>query len=296
MGVSDVESVKIQGRTFEAAALRNLIRPPDEKPDLTIFSGSEAIGEYNNPDLMKGMFPTLFPFGKGGFEEPQRKVTVAFDTHANYFLDIGDRSFWCHNSFIFVAMNIIQRRQAHLHTHFTVNSANFDAVSDVIEGIKPATLKAVVAKHLEEEGKVADLTAEEKKVFTLLSKVKTIAAKVTGSEASKITYRNEIRSYCGHFGIPHIFFTANPSPQNSPVFQLMCRDTAINLDERFPKMADYVKRCTRLADDPVAALDFFNFSCKAMMCCLFGWDFKKRRSSREGGILGHLKAFYGTTE
>ncbi|PBK69311.1 hypothetical protein ARMSODRAFT_1037826, partial [Armillaria solidipes] len=273
----------------------NLIRPPNEKPDLSIFSGSEAIGEYNNPDLLMGMFPTLFPYGKGGFEDPHREVPVSFETQANYCLDIANRCFRYHESFIFVVMNMIQRRQAHLHTHFAVNEPDFESVASDISGIHPETLKSV-AKHLEEEGSVQDLTAEEKKVFALLEKVKTISSKIMGSEASKILYRNEIKAYCGHFAIPHIFFTANPSPQNSPLFQLMCGDTSINLDERFPEMVDYVKHCIRLANDPVAALDFFNFSCKAMIQFLFGWDFKKGRSSREGGIIGHLKAFYGTNE
>ena len=29
---------------------------------------------------------------------------------------------------------------------------------------------------------------------------------------------------------------------------------------------------------------------------LFGWNYKKRESSVHGGILGHLSAFYGTSE
>ncbi|KAK0219145.1 hypothetical protein IW262DRAFT_1229888, partial [Armillaria fumosa] len=271
------------------------VRPPDEKLDLTIFRGSAAIGEYNNPDLLKGMFLTLFPFGRGGFEEPHRKVSMSFETQANYCLDLDNRCFRYHDAFIFVVMNMIQHQQVHLHTHFTVNNEDFAKVAEDIAGVKPSMLKNV-AKHLEEEGRVADLTAEEKKVFSLLSKVKTIASKVTGLEASKILYRNEILAYCGHFGIPHIFFTANPVPQHSPLFQLMCGDVSIDLDERFPKVVDTVKRAMQLAKDPVAALDFFNFSCKAMIQYLFGWDFKKKCSTKEGGIIGHLKAFYGTNE
>ncbi|SJL11507.1 uncharacterized protein ARMOST_14911 [Armillaria ostoyae] len=69
MGVSDIESVNIQGRTFQASALKNLIRPPGKKPDLLAFCGEDAIGEYSNPRLMMGMFPTLYPYGKGGFED-----------------------------------------------------------------------------------------------------------------------------------------------------------------------------------------------------------------------------------
>ncbi|KAK0467381.1 hypothetical protein IW261DRAFT_1553893 [Armillaria novae-zelandiae] len=216
----------------------NLIHPPDEKPDLTIFRGSSAVGEYNNPDLIKGMFLTLFPFGRGGFEESHCPVSLSFEAQANYYLDLGDHSFRYHESFIFVVMNMVQRRQAHLHTHFTIRNSDFSKVAEDIKGH--------VARHLEEEGR-------EKKVFALLSKVKTIASKVTGSEASKMLYRNEILAYC-----------ANP---------LMCGDVTVDLD-------DTLKWAMCLANDPT------------MIQYLFGWDFKKRCSTKEGGIIGHLKAFY----
>ncbi len=144
---------------------------------------------------------------------------------------------------------MIQRRQAHLHTHFAVKEPDFESIASDIYGIYPETLKSL-AKHLEEEVSVQDLTAEEKKVFAFLEKVKSISSKIIGSEGSKILYQNEIKAYCGHFTILHIFFMANPSPQKSPLFQLMCRDTSIDLDERFPEMVDYVKCCIWLANDP----------------------------------------------
>ncbi|PBL03890.1 hypothetical protein ARMGADRAFT_910520, partial [Armillaria gallica] len=295
MGVSDIESVNVQGHTFQLSALQNLIRPPRKKPDLITYCGEDAIGEYNNPHLMMGMFPSLHPYGKGGFEDSERVVPVSFCSQANLYLDLSDCAFQWHNSFIFVAMNMIQHHEAHLHTHLTVKSSNFAATVADIEGVTPHTLCSV-SHHLEEQGHPADLTMEEKKVFTLLSKVRTISAKITGSEASKVTYRNEIKAYCAHFNIPHIYFTMNPDPANSPIFQVVVGDTTVDLDEHCPHMVDYVKHTLCLAADPVTALDFFNFSCKAMMCYLFGWDFAKKRSSPDGRILGHLKAFYGTTK
>lgn len=36
-----------------------------------------------------------------------------------------------------------------------------------------------------------------------------------------------------------------------------------------------------------------------IQCCfkyLLGWDYKKQQSSLQGGLFGHLQAFYGTTE
>lgn len=295
MGVSDIESVNIQGCTFQLSALQNLIRPPRKKPDLIAYCGEDAIAEYNNPHLMMGMFLLLYPYGKGGFEDSEQIVPVSFCSQANLYLDLSDRVFRWHNSFIFIVMNMIQRCEAHLHTHLAVKSSNFAATAADIKGVTPHTLHSV-SHHLEEQGRSADLTMEEKKVFTLLSKVRIISVKITGSEVLKITYRNEIKAYCAHFNIPHIYFTANPDPANSPIFQVVVGDTMVDLDEQFPHMVDYVKCTLRLAANPVAALDFFNFSCKAMMHYLFGWDFAKKHSSPDGGILGHLKAFYGTME
>ncbi len=269
MGVSDIESVNIQGRTFQSSALKNLIRPPGKRPDLLTFCGEDAIGEYSNPRLMMGMFPTLYPYGKGSFEDSVQQVTIGFRNQANLYLDLSDRVFRRHNSFIFMAMNMIQHRDAHLHTHLAVKSSNFAATAANIEGVMPETLRSV-SRHLEEQEHVSDLSADEQKVFTLLSKVRTISSKITGSEASKITYRNEIKAYCAHFSIPHIYFMANPDPVNSLIFQVIAGDTMVDLDEHFPHMVDYICRCLRLAADPVAALDFFNFLCKAMMRYLFG--------------------------
>lgn len=61
----------------------------------------------------------------------------------------------------------------HLHTHFAVGNSNFEHVAREISGIKASTL-IEVALHLKQEGRVSSLTAEQKKVFTLLSQAKTI--------------------------------------------------------------------------------------------------------------------------
>ena len=91
MGVSDVDNFKISGRSSTASALKNLL--PYRSPDLIIHHSQKAITEYNNPDLMPGMFPTLFPFGLGGFEHPLRMPKVSFQAHVNALLDIPDKSF-----------------------------------------------------------------------------------------------------------------------------------------------------------------------------------------------------------
>ena len=110
--------------------MRNIIEKPSDRPDLIIHRSSQPVREYDNPSFFPGMYPTLYPCGTGGFEDPTRPVTVSFQKQANYYLDLADRSFRYHHSFIFVVVNILQRRAAHLHTSFTVSQSRFKAVSE----------------------------------------------------------------------------------------------------------------------------------------------------------------------
>jgi len=80
------------------------------------------------------------------------------------------------------------------------------------------------------------------------------------------------------------------------MFQVIFGDQTINLDDRFPVLVSCTEHALRLAKDPVAAADFFDFSIQCLFEFLFGWDFVKVKSSVEGGILGWLKAFYVSAE
>ena len=296
MGVSDPECNKFSGRSFIASAIRNLYTSSSQnKPDLVIHRGSQAINEYNNPDLIPGCFPMLFPFGIGGFEMKDRPVSLSFQQQAAYYLNLHDRSFRYHNTFIFVCLNIIQRRQAHLYTYFTVKKSYFSKVVHNLISVSPEILNSL-ATRLENECSLSNLSVEEKNATNLLKYVNTIAARIPGSHASKILVRNEIRNYFGYFGLPQLFFTFNPNPAHSPIFQVMYGDLSVDLTSRFPKLVSARERALRLAHDPVAAADFYRFSFECCFQYLLGWDFKKGKSTKEGGIFGHLRAFYGSSE
>ena len=76
----------------------------------------------------------------------------------------------------------------------------------------------------------------------------------------------------------------------------MVGDVNVDLTKHYPFLAPAKEHALRLAQDPVAAADFFNFCIKTMFEHLFGWDFGKQCSTADGGILGHLRAFYGCSE
>ncbi len=69
----------------------------------------------------------------------------------------------------------------------------------------------------------------------------------------------------------------------------------VNLDDRYPDLVCSADRALRLAEDPIAGADFFQFCVTCVFRDLFGWDFKKGKPSKEG-ILGTLKAFFGSDE
>lgn len=298
MGVSDPESEKCPGRTYTASALRNLVKDMCSEstlPDMTIHHGAQAISEYDNPALFPGMFPTLFPYGIGGFDDKARPTPLSFQQQAQYYFNIPDRSFRYHYSYMFVAVNMWQRRLSHLHTSIAVKSNRFATVARKLVQVSSQAL-ADLASVLEREQTCKDMTSEQKDAFELLKQTNLIAARIPGSQAAKLFSRNEIRSYFGHIGLPHIYLTFNPPAAHSPIFQVMFGDSSVDLNLRFPKMPDSKERALRLAKDPVAAADFFEFCVKAAFCHLLGWDYEKHCTSQRGGILGALRAFYGTVE
>jgi hypothetical protein len=86
MGGSDPESNKLAGRNFVASAIRNLLPKDTDKscPDLVIHHTAQPVMEYHNPSFFPGLFPTLFPYGIGGFEIKTHSSALAFKQQAKY--------------------------------------------------------------------------------------------------------------------------------------------------------------------------------------------------------------------
>ena len=69
-GTYDANSSDMPARAVLGSEIRNL--DPNKKqdlPDIVIHYSSELVNDYNNTDLIPGMFPSLFPWGIGGFND-----------------------------------------------------------------------------------------------------------------------------------------------------------------------------------------------------------------------------------
>jgi hypothetical protein len=293
-GTYDADGITIPHRHSLASGLRNFTKSGNT-PDLIIPRGSDAVPEYSNPKLFPGMFPTLFPHGLGGFDDDMRQVPISFQKQVEYFMDIVDRRFRRHWSFLFVALNIHQRRTAHLHTWLTVKKSSFTRVAPILATISGERLQRV-ANHIEKDGKISDLSPEDQQVMSLMKEVSSISSNIPGSSASKVLVRNEIRAYMGYFGLPHLYLTINPNAKHSPIFQAMWGDEAVDLATRFPDIVDALERGKHITSDPVAGADFFDFSLECLFHDLLGWDKSAQKSTPQGGIFGKIRAYYGTAE
>ncbi len=71
------------------------------------------INEYNNPNLMVCMFPTLFPFGIDALQMNDIPIKVSLQTHVKHLitLDKTHYQFPKFNLFPLFVFNIMQRKQ-----------------------------------------------------------------------------------------------------------------------------------------------------------------------------------------
>ncbi|KAF8224739.1 hypothetical protein L208DRAFT_1510039 [Tricholoma matsutake] len=96
---------------------------------LQISHEPNPINEFSNPSLFPMIYPTLFPYGLGGFKDCARSTPLSLKAHVKHFLSLFDRHFQHHPSFLFSAFNILQCQAVLLHTSLKVKHSGFAAVA-----------------------------------------------------------------------------------------------------------------------------------------------------------------------
>ncbi|KAF8060240.1 hypothetical protein FPV67DRAFT_1424346 [Lyophyllum atratum] len=137
---------------------------------IRIPHGPNRTNEYKNPALFPMMYPTLFPYGLGGMEDPARPVAVSLKSHVTHLFSLADRRFQEHHSFMFMAFNILQRRTLLLHTSLKVKRKDFPTIASKFAHV---SLEAVhnVAARVELGDLVTARDDEERQVLELMKEV-----------------------------------------------------------------------------------------------------------------------------
>lgn len=111
----------------------------------------ETIATRNNPQVYGMLWPTLFPYGVGMFEDPVRLAKVdghdfkpiPLKTHVSRYLQLADRRFQTHLTFIFAMHNIQMLRASSYMSRLAVRRAWWPRAMDAMGRIDAETLNNV---------------------------------------------------------------------------------------------------------------------------------------------------------
>ena len=245
--------------------------------------GSAPSNEYNNPTLLLGLYPTLFPYGTGAFEESSRSVKTSFKKQVQYLLSYNDRRFEEHHSFIFIVFNMLQRREACLHARLMAPKPFFSKTANDIISLDAKDIKQVLSNFEKNRTSVQSYNPQ---IHALLSQVKAIGGKVMGSAHSRSALHNQIHALIFNQGLPRIFLTINPADINSRV-TLYFAGVNLDLDAIIPNnLPTTYERAEIIASHPVITAKFFHRLITTVLETLIAGE----------RVLGPVKTYFGTVK
>jgi Helitron helicase-like domain at N-terminus len=156
--------------------------------------------EFHNTNLFPSLYPSLFPYGSGGFEDKRRVPLISMSAHVSHLLNIDDARFREHPSFIFSVFNILQRREVIERTTMRIRQSSFASKAHIYANLQPETIKRVALSI--EQGEYSFERQDEKDVCELMRDVHALNTTVQGSAAARLKMRNEIRAMILTQGAP----------------------------------------------------------------------------------------------
>ena len=285
---------------LQAAALEHVMKKG--KGYLQVPHGPNPIGNICNPAFFPLTYPTLFPYGLGAPEDSFRSCHVSLKRHVSHLLQLADRRFQTHYSFLFTAFNVLQRRNVLLHSSLKIDQQLFDAFRSDFALVSPAAMHTVAERALKGD-QVTCFTGEEKRVRDLLKQVSHVMARVEGSSSARNVMRNEIRGLTMEMGLPAFYVMVNPADVYNPIVKLLTREE-IDVDNLLPdQIPDFWTQSVALVRNPVAGSQFFHLYMTAFIQSVLGYNGTTTCSERTSeshhdhvGILGRVNAYYGCVE
>jgi hypothetical protein len=304
LGVVDIDGIEVTDGELMAHALANCAQLIQEE-DYMIRRGSAFVNEYarvdpvtgqrndggpGDPNHLLGTFPTLFPFGQGGFET-ERRLNVPYESHVRWALRYEDRRFRKDPHFPFQVFGVCQKRQVCRASVLQMKKGSYFRHQNILSTLTAEDL----TRASREETRGVPFTNPA--VRALRGQLKAVKTKVQGSDESRMSIRGKIWGTNLLHNPPSIWVTINPADTQDPIAQVMA-GADIDLDN-FCKTAgpDSVDRARNMASDPYASANFFHLMIGTILETLFG--ITKGRNGiivRKEGIFGVVKSYVGTVE
>lgn len=292
MVVTDIEGKNVSSKEMTAAAMRHLQKGGGF---LEVNHDLVPCNEYTDYDLFPLMYPSLFPYGWGGFDDPGRKRKVSMSALAKHFFSLADDRFQTHYSFLFSVFNILQRREVSLGATLMVNKDSFSSFTRDLRSVSSQAIARVV-DMLAKGQALLPKDDEERKVVRLMKQVNMVSRHARASSASHTAMRNEIRGMMMELGLPSFYVTINPADVYNPVVRFLAGEE-IDVDNILPNQPhSFWNQASLIAKNPFVAAKFFDLYITSFFESLIGLKKGGNNSDQKPGVLGVAKAYYGCVE
>ncbi|KAJ7152412.1 hypothetical protein C8R46DRAFT_913250, partial [Mycena filopes] len=269
-------------KTIKAVALQHLTRKGGM---LGIGRSEEPVSMYDNVAAYPGMFPWLFPYGKGGIGHPSHSNKQGDMTRKRSLLMYCDKRFQLDTYFPMIAFNHEQLKAASTGSMLLSKRSKFASVARRLSAVDP-NVAGKIADRLAAGDHVKPANPAEQICFDLIKDLDGVAGHVKGSITSKKYMRNEIWSTVAFFNAPTWFVTLSWSDLHHPLALYYAQEDTVYR----PEVRTSSARNRLMSRNPVAAARFFHFMVQAFIRDVLGWEDLDR------GLFGHTKAFYATVE
>ena len=164
---------------------------------------------------------------------------------------------------------------------------------------------ALKRKELRRRGRInsmsnisSEKTDASKKADALLKSVDLSSVNVWGSNEERKRCRNEAFGVVGKLGQPALFITLTPNTDNGMSIAYYSGLTGVNslFDLEFKNMPDQILVESIAMKDYCASARLYDRMIHTFLTTALGWDPKFKCSLKDGGLFGHVTAYYGMTE
>ena len=194
------------------------------------------------------------------------------------------------------------------YTRVSVRAKQKPEIYKIFNTVEIEDLKIALEKvELRRRGRLNDLsnlqdtanaTDESRRADAFLKSVEISSVNVWGSNQEREKCRREAFSMVLKFGQPALFTTLTPNTDNGLTIAYYAGITGLKslFDLEFKDMPcrEHVEKVAM--KDYCASARLYDIIINTFLTTAIGWDPKSNSPLKEGGLFGHVKAYYGMTE
>jgi hypothetical protein len=297
---------------------------------------STSIVTRTTPFATEMAFPHLFPYGRGGFSDGDRRVHIGREALVRYYLQHATRLFSQDERFCLAAFDqlAMSRVMSMIYVHCvcrpdataTVGAMTGDQLTRAIRlhveegetrrrGAQPTEVPADIPGGKEfvrglHAGTARmwnsnDETKELRKGMMAMRQEEGRAQLfITFSRANKDMMTVSVYAGAGERSVEAAYEAAAGGLSEDELVRdgFLVRDKCIwrqrPLENMLPSefRESSAEMRKKVGNDPAAAARYYDRLVNLFITHVLGWNMELQRSTKAGGLFGHTKAFYGATE